>query len=80
MPMVFRGPKAARLSDGLIFLSEIGYSARTGFLAGILGLYAFMACATDIAAYSAPLRSERYDSVAPELLFSLLLLSGPWAA
>jgi hypothetical protein len=76
----FPGPKAARPWDGLIFLSEIGYSARTGPLAGIFGLYAFMACATDIAAFSAPLRSERHGSVAPELLLSLLLLSGPWAA
>jgi hypothetical protein len=38
-----------------------------------------MACATDIAAFFAPARSERRGPVVPKLLLSLLL-TGPWAA
>jgi len=80
----FIGGERPRRSNGLIFGSQIGYSAlnwivgpdRSGRL---IGLSAFMARATNIAAPFALAAGEHGGTTASELLLSLLL-TGPWAA
>jgi len=75
----FPGRRVPRRLGGLIFPVEIGYPAQTGHPVRFLGSIAVMARVTDIAAYSAPLKSPRDGALASKLLLSLLL-TGPWAA